>query len=173
MSLFLKNKFQKKINLISFEQKCNSNKMETNLKTEIISSRVLKYSLENVYYAFENPDLLKKWWGPKGFTNTFHEFELRPEGTWKLTMHGPEKGNYENESVFIEVEKNKRVAWKRVSQPLFNMVIEFEKIDINSSKITFQMIFNSVEECDKIRRFAIPSNEENFDRLEKILLSLS
>lgn len=147
--------------------------METHLNAEIISSRVLSFSVENVYHAFENPELLKKWWGPKGFTNTFHEFDLRPEGIWKLTMHGPEKGNYENESVFQEVEKNKKVAWKRVSQPLFNMVVEFEKIDSNSSKITFQMIFSSVEECDKIRRFATPSNEENFDRLEKVLNSIT
>jgi uncharacterized protein YndB with AHSA1/START domain len=147
--------------------------METHLSAEIISSRVISFSVEKVYHAFENPDILKKWWGPKGFTNTFHEFDLRPEGTWKLTMHGPEKGNYENESVFIEVDKNKRVAWKRVSQPLFNMVIEFEEIDSKSSKITFQMIFSSVEECDKIRRFATPSNEENFDRLEEVLQSIS
>lgn len=147
--------------------------METQLNAEIISSRVISFSVENVYHAFENPDLLKKWWGPKGFTNTFHEFDLRPEGTWKLTMHGPEKGNYENESIFIEVDKNKRVAWKRISQPMFNMVVEFEKIDSKSSKITFQMIFSSVEECDKIRRFATPSNEENFDRLEEVLQSIS
>lgn len=147
--------------------------METNLNAEIISSRVLSFSVEQVYHAFENPEILKKWWGPKGFTNTFHEFDLRPEGTWKLTMHGPEKGNYENESVFIEVDKNKRVAWKRISQPLFNMVVEFEKIDSKSSKITFQMIFSSFEECDKIRRFATPSNEENFDRLEEVLQSIS
>lgn len=34
---------------------------------------------------------LKNWWGPDGFTNTFHEFNLRPNGKWILTMHGPEK----------------------------------------------------------------------------------
>lgn len=147
--------------------------MESNLNAEIISSRVLNFSVDQVYHAFENPDLLKKWWGPKGFSNTFHIFDLRPEGTWKLTMHGPEKGNYENESVFNVVEKNKKVAWKRVSQPLFEMVIEFEKIDSNSSKITFQMIFSSIEECEKIRRFATPGNEENFNRLEVVLQSIN
>jgi hypothetical protein len=31
------------------------------------------------------------------------------------------------------------------------------------------MIFNTVEECEKIRRFAEPKNEENFDRLEREL----
>jgi uncharacterized protein YndB with AHSA1/START domain len=146
--------------------------MSTNLTTEIINFRVLNFSTEEVFQAFENPDLLMKWWGPKGFTNTFHVFDLQVDGVWKLTMHGPEKGNYENESIFSEVEKNKRVAWKRITQPLFNMVVEFEEIDSKSSKITFHMSFDSVEECNKIRRFATPSNEENFDRLEELLNSI-
>ena len=37
--------------------------------------------------------------GTGGFTNTIHLFDLRPGGRWVLTMHGPEKGNYENESI--------------------------------------------------------------------------
>lgn len=31
------------------------------------------------------------------------------------------------------------------------------------------MIFETAEECDKIKAFAIPKNEENFDRLENLL----
>ena len=57
--------------------------------------------------------------------------------------------------------------WKRKSQPLFDMEIAFEKLEENKSKISFKMIFETAEECDKIRRFAEPKNEENFDRLER------
>ena len=32
-----------------------------------------------------NPLHLQNWWGPEGFTNTFHEFDLKPEGRWILT----------------------------------------------------------------------------------------
>ena len=27
--------------------------------------------------------------GPKGFTNTFQEFDLRPGGRWPFVVHGP------------------------------------------------------------------------------------
>ena len=74
--------------------------MSINCTNEIYSSRVLNAPLEIVYNAFANPLHLKEWWGPEGFTNTIHEFDLQPGGKWLLTMHGPEKGNYENFSIF-------------------------------------------------------------------------
>jgi len=87
-------------------------------------------------------------------------------------MHGPEKGNYENASVFKEVIPHKLVSWKRNSNPLFDMEIAFEKLDQHKTLISFRMIFETVEACNKIRRFAEPNNEENFDRLEREILNV-
>lgn len=147
--------------------------MRLDSDNEIYSWREVNAPLAMLYQAFANPLQLKKWWGPHGFTNTIHEFDLRPEGKWILTMHGPEKGNFKNESVFKIVEPNKLIRWTRTSQPLFDMEIGFEKISDSKSKISFRMIFNSVEECDKIKSFAIPKNEENFDRLERELINIT
>lgn len=143
--------------------------MTTNTNREIFSSRILNAPLTKVYHTFANPTHLAKWWGPEGFTNTFHEFDLRPGGKWVLTMHGPEKGNYENSSVFKTVEPMSLIKWNRVSQPLFDMEIKFEEVSSMQTKISFRMIFDTVEACEKIRPFAVPKNEENFDRLEKEL----
>jgi len=134
---------------------------------EIFSSKILNSPVAIVYQAFANPKHLKNWWGPEGFTNTIHEFDLKPGGNWKLTMHGPEKGNYENSSIFKKVLTNKLVSWKRISQPLFDMEIAFEKLEDNKTLLSFKMIFETSEECDKMRKFIEPKNEENFDRLEK------
>ena len=57
----------------------------------VISSRELATDVGEVYQAFAEAALLKEWWGPEGFTNTIHLFDLRPSGRWVLTMHGPEK----------------------------------------------------------------------------------
>ncbi len=143
--------------------------MTTLANNEIYSERKLNTSVETVYQAFANPLYLQKWWGPEGFTNTFHEFNLVPEGKWILTMHGPEKGNYENSSLFKKVVPNKLVTWTRLSQPLFDMEVGFEPLSDSTSKISFRMIFKTADECDKIKKFAVPKNEENFDRLERTL----
>ncbi|HMR88958.1 MAG TPA: SRPBCC family protein [Saprospiraceae bacterium] len=134
--------------------------------SQIYSFRTIDAPIEKVYEAFANPSHLKNWWGPHGFTNTIHEYDLQPGGKWILTMHGPEVGNYENSSIFTEVLPMKLVSWTRLSQPLFDMEVGFEKIDETSTQISFRMIFDSPESCNKIKKFALPKNEENFDRLE-------
>ncbi|MFG6687921.1 SRPBCC domain-containing protein [Mariniflexile sp. HNIBRBA6329] len=146
--------------------------MNSNSDNEIYSSREVNAPLEILYQTFANPHQLKQWWGPEGFTNTIHEFDLRPEGKWVLTMHGPEKGNYENSSVFKTVEPNKLIGWTRTSQPLFDMEVGFEKISDLKSRISFRMIFKKIEECKKMKDFVVPKNEENFDRLERELLEI-
>ncbi len=143
--------------------------MSLNSACEIYSSRELNAPLEVVYQAFSNPIHLQKWWGPEGFTNNIHKFDLRPGGKWLLTMHGPEKGNYENSAVFNTVVPNELISWTRISQPLFDMEVAFEQIKPSKSRISFRMIFNSMEECNKMKNFVMPKNEENFDRLEREL----
>ena len=53
---------------------------------EIVNSRVINFSRDLIFRAWTDPYHLKNWWGPKGFTNTFSEFDLRPGGTWKFVI---------------------------------------------------------------------------------------
>lgn len=140
---------------------------------EIVSSRMVNASQELVYAAWTNPNHLKNWWGPAGFTNTFNEFDFRVGGKWSFVMHGPDKGNYANECEFIKIEKPSLVAWKRHSKPLFKVVATFEKVTNDKTKIVFRMIFDSPGESNKLRPFVVDKNEENFDRLEKELIKMA
>lgn len=140
---------------------------------KIVSSRIVNASRELVYRAWTEPDHLKNWWGPKGFTNTFNEFDLRVGGKWSFIMHGPDKGNYVNECEFIKIDKPSLIAWKRISKPLFQVVAIFEEVSAGKTKIVFKQIFNSAEECSKLKKYVVDKNEENFDRLENELLKMT
>lgn len=139
---------------------------------EIRSSRILDTDIGTVYRAWTEPNHLKNWWGPKGFTNTFNEFDLQPGGRWSFVMHGPDKGNYVNECEFIKIEKPTLIAWKRHSKPIFNVVVTLEAINSQQTKIDFSMIFPTEEECNKVKKFAVDKNEENFDKLEAEILKI-
>lgn len=141
-------------------------------ETEIVSSRIFKVNVETLFRAFSDPKHLKSWWGPKGFSNTFHTFEFKEGGTWKFTMHGPEKGNYENECVFLKIIPNELLVWNRISQPLFQMHLTFEKVDKANTRLIFKMLFNTSEERAKLISFVPEKNEENFDKLENVLLQI-
>lgn len=143
--------------------------ISTNPDTEIISTRIFAVSRKRLFRAWAEPEQLKNWWGPKGFTNTFHEFDFRVGGRWRFTMHGPEKGNYENDCEFIKIEKPSLIAWKRYSQPLFQVVALFEETTAETTKLIFKMLFDDAETCRKMRPFVVDKNEENFDKLEAVL----
>ena len=136
---------------------------------EIVTSRIVNAPIELVYRAWTEPEHLKNWWGPAGFTNTFKEFDLRVGGKWSFIMHGPQKGNYANECEFTRIEEPSLIAWKRYSKPLFEVVTTFEVAAAGKTRIVFKQIFDTPEECSKLKPYVVDKNEENFDRLENEL----
>ena len=81
----------------------------------------------------------------------------------------PEKGHYVNECEFIKIEAPSLIAWKRHSKPLFQVVATFEEVAADQTRVTFKQLFDTAEECGKIRPFVVGKNEENLDRLEEEL----
>jgi uncharacterized protein YndB with AHSA1/START domain len=132
---------------------------------QIVTTRVFDAPRERVFKAWSDPDHLALWWGPKGFTNTFQEFDIRPGGIWRFVMHGPNGVDYQNKSVFVEVVKPERIVFSHVSGPRFQVTATFEDLG-GKTKVTFRMLFESVAECDKAKAYAVEANEQNFDRLE-------
>lgn len=143
--------------------------ISTTPESEIITTRIFSFPIATVFRAWSDPKYLKEWWGPAGFTNTFHVFEFKVGGKWSFVMHGPDKGNYQNECEFIKIEAPSLIAWQRHSKPIFQVVVLFEEVNINETKIIFKMLFTSEEECNKLKKFVVDKNEENFDRLEMVL----
>lgn len=147
--------------------------LATNDSTQIISSRIFNYPVNTLFKAWSQPEYLKQWWGPKGFTNTFHKFDFREGGTWKFTMNGPEKGNYENEVVFIKIAPPHLIAWDRVTHPLFQIFATFIELAEDKTELKFEMKFYTEELRNKLINFVPEKNEENFDKLEMVLSLMS
>lgn len=58
------------------------------------------------------------------------------------------------------------IAWKRHSKPHFQVLATFDEITENETQVVFKMLFNSPEECNKLKPSVADKNEENIDRLE-------
>lgn len=149
-----------------------SDLFSTTSDCEIVSSRIVSSPRELVFKAWSDPDHLKYWWGPAGFSNTFEEFDFRPGGRWRFVMHGPDKGNYRNECEFVKIVAPALIAWRRHSQPLFKVLVTFNEVTSDQTKVVFRMIFDTPEECNKLKKFVVDKNEENFDKLENELAKM-
>jgi len=135
---------------------------------EIVSTRVFAHSASVVFAAFSDDRRLAKWWGPAGFTNTFHEFDLRPGGRWRFTMQGPDGTRFENESQFLEISAPRRIVFRHLSKPEFRMTITLAD-EPTGTRVTWRMEFATAEECTQVSRHAVTANEQNFDRLAALL----
>ncbi|MCR8634828.1 SRPBCC family protein [Paenibacillus radicis (ex Xue et al. 2023)] len=140
-------------------------------ENEIISSREFDVPRELVFRAWTTPELLARWWGPKGFTNTFHEIDIRPGGTWRLTMHGPNGLDYPNLSVFVEIVPLERIVLDHLSGHEFRVTATFE--DLNGrTRVTFRQLFKDTAEFEKVKPYCVEGNEQNFDRLGNLLVEM-
>ena len=138
-----------------------------------MSTRVFDAPRERVFRAFSDPRQLARWWGPKDFTNTFHEFDLRPGGAWRFVMHGPDGADYRNATDFIEVVRPERIVFLHL-RPMhrFQMTMTFAE-EAGQTRLTWRMLFESAAELDKVRQFVPVANEQNFDRLQAELATMA
>jgi uncharacterized protein YndB with AHSA1/START domain len=136
---------------------------------EIVTTRTFKAPRQLVYQAWTDPNHLRIWWGPNGFTNTFNIFDFRVGGKWSFVMHGPDKGHYPNKCTFLIIKAPERLVWDRQSKPLFQVEVVFNEVSENETLVTFKQKFKTAEERNKLIKFVPEKNEENMDRLENEL----
>jgi uncharacterized protein YndB with AHSA1/START domain len=138
---------------------------------ELTTRRLYDWPRETVFEAFSDPERLARWWGPAGFSNSFHDFEFRPGGAWRFIMHGPDGTDYRNESVFVEVERPERIVFDHLSNHLFRMFFTLTDRD-GRTELEMRMRFPTEAEREKIKDFVKPANEQNLDRLQAELARL-
>ncbi len=137
---------------------------------EIVATRVFDAPRELVFKLWTEPKHVAQWWGPKGFTNTIYEMDVRPGGVWRFVMHGPDGVDYENKIVYIEIVKPERLVYSHVSGPQFHVTVTFTDQD-DKTKLTVRMLFESAAQRDKvIKEFgAIEGLNQTLKRLEERL----
>ncbi|OLP44402.1 SRPBCC domain-containing protein [Rhizobium oryziradicis] len=136
---------------------------------EIINERLFAVDRQTLFDSFADPKKLCDWWGPDGFTNTIHVFNLTPGGEWKITMTASNGTDFVNHSTFLEVEAPKRISFIH-HEPIhvYRMEMAFGE-EAGGTRLIWRMFFKSCEENQMLKTFIAAANEQNFDRLERLL----
>jgi uncharacterized protein YndB with AHSA1/START domain len=141
---------------------------------ELTITKVLNAPIELVWKVWTDPDHIKNWWGPNGFTNTMFEMDLRPGGSWEFIMHGPDGTDYKNKSIFREIVKHKRIVYEHVTGPKFQTTVNFTPQG-KKTLLEWRMVFDTEEERDKtVKTFKADIGlKQNIFKLEGYLRSVS
>jgi uncharacterized protein YndB with AHSA1/START domain len=145
---------------------------ESTADREFFHSRLIDAPRERVFKAFAEPAHLARWWGPNGFTNTFERFELRPGGTWRFVMHGPDGKDHPNESVFVDVVAPERVVFEHFSGHHFVMTLTFTAQG-DKTLVGWRQVFDTASHRERIAKFVVEANEQNLNRLANEVLNVA
>ncbi|MDB6094330.1 MAG: Activator of Hsp90 ATPase 1 family protein [Verrucomicrobia bacterium] len=136
---------------------------------EVVATRFFAQPREAVFRAIVDPISLARWWGPKGFTNTFQEFDFLPGGRWRYVMRGPDGVEYPNLSEFVAIDPPGRLVLDHLEPFHWFRLTMLLAPEGTGTRLTWSQRFASVEECAKVRSFVIEANEQNLDRLAAVL----
>jgi len=123
-----------------------------------------------VFAAMSDPARIARWWGPDGFTNTIHQFDFEPGGTWLLTMHGPDGTDYPNESRFTRIVPGELFEIEHFSGHHFVLTVALRPVD-QGTQVDWHQTFDSVEHYEQIAAFVASANAQNLQRLATEVLS--
>lgn len=150
--------------------------METNVKVsndKMSISREINAPVELVYEMWTNPEHIKHWWGPNGFTNTIYKMDVKEGAQWDFTMHGPDGQDYRSKFNYIKLVKNEKIIIKHAVPPAFQMDVTF----IPQGEKTLLTIVNTFESAEAIQAAikAAKADEglkQNVDRMENYVTTV-
>lgn len=138
-------------------------------KIEILNERTYPVDRHTLYKAFADPETLARWWGPNGFTNTITAFDLRPGGTWLVTMTASNGTEFHNRWSFEEVIPTERIRMHH-HEPVHSFGLEMTFADGDGgSRLSWRMLFEPTDENRELERFLHAANDQNLDRLAAVL----
>jgi uncharacterized protein YndB with AHSA1/START domain len=75
-------------------------------------ARILKAPRDLVFRAFVEPDRMRHWWVPRGFTMLSCKLDLREGGAWRMTIRSDDTGAVQTEvGVYREIRPPERLAF--------------------------------------------------------------
>ena len=77
---------------------------------EIVLTRVFDAPRSMVFDALTQPELLKRWFGPRGWTLPVCEVDLRVGGRWRFMLRGPDGREMGMSGVWRELDRPDRIV---------------------------------------------------------------
>ena len=141
---------------------------------EIAMARVFDAPRHLVWDAFTKPELLKRWFGPRGWSLVVCEVDLRVGGKWRFVLRGPDGTDMGMSGVYREIVPPERSVhmesfddYPGESQVTANFVEQGGK-----TTLTATVLYPSQEVRDIVIKSGMEHGAaESYDKLAELLAS--
>ncbi len=145
---------------------------------EIVVTRLINAPRDLVWKAWSDPAHITHWWGPRGFTTTTSEMDMRPGGTWRFVMHGPDGTDYLNQIVYTEVVKPERLAYRQSGEGDHDEIKFQSEVTFvdkgGKTEVTLSAVFETAAELKYVvEKFgAAEGGQQTLTRLSEYVLEM-
>jgi uncharacterized protein YndB with AHSA1/START domain len=147
----------------------------------IVIMRVFNAPRALIFKAWTDPKHVAHWWGPKGFSNTDCEMDLRVGGAIRLHMRGPNGATYPCEGMFREIVVPERIVYAGPARgdacgaglpPNAVVTVTFEEVDGQTTVTIHTRLQSAADREAAVKGGFRIGWTDSFDRLAEHLLAL-
>ena len=121
-------------------------------QTSFSVTRTLDAPRETVFSAWTEPDALKQWWGPPGFTIPSAEVDLRPGGAYRIAMKPVDGETLYLSGRFVDVRPPEKLvytwAWDEDDGPGHESLVTVEFKALGSLNTQIVITHERLESSD-------------------------
>lgn len=100
---------------------------------DLVLTRLIDAPRAALFRAWTEPALLKQWFAPLPYTTPVAELDVRPGGSSRIVMRGPDGVDIPCGGVYLEIVLNERIvftdayttAWEPSEKPFFTGIVTF------------------------------------------------
>jgi uncharacterized protein YndB with AHSA1/START domain len=171
--------------------KNNMSKMQTTINKETLEltmTREFDAPRQMVWEAYTNPEMLAKWWGPRGFNTEVKEMSVQVGGRWVYIMHGngPELKGTQFEgmeaggiALYQEIKAPELLVYKDIfadkdgneipDMPVALITTRFAEQD-GKTIMTSTTKYSTLEDLEKVVSMGVEEGMgQTLDRLDELL----
>jgi uncharacterized protein YndB with AHSA1/START domain len=143
---------------------------------QIVLTRVFDAPRRLVFDAFTRPELLRRWFGARGWNLVVCEIDLRVDGGWRFVSRGPDGARMGQGGVYREIVPPDRLAYTEVfddqSYPGESLIDHDFVEQGGRTTLTSTLLYATREGRDTVLRYPMARGVgESYERLAELLRS--
>lgn len=149
-------------------------KVTTPTEREIVLTRVFNAPRHLVFEAFSKPELLKRWFGPRGWSLVVCEVDFRVGGGFRFVLRGPDGKDMGMRGVYHEIVPPERSVHMESfdDYPGDSQVTAVFVEHAGKTTLTASVLYPSKEVRDIVLKSGMEHGAaESYDRLAELLAS--
>ncbi|UNX56251.1 SRPBCC family protein [Georgenia sp. TF02-10] len=137
-------------------------------------TREFDFPVAEVFRAHADPDLVKLWLGPRGYTMEVESFDFRTGGSYRYRQTDPDGGTYGFSGVYHKVRENEFAVQTFEFDGYPDVVsiefLTFEDLGGGRSRLRGRAVYPTQEARDGMAASGMEQGlDEGYDRLEELL----